>query len=149
MFVRDCKNYFVCVIAKTVGYFMIAKKNNWTVCVCNYFACVIATRSYLWLQNLTVSVWLKSYLVIWYMIASLSSVWLQQQGRLWLQNAILCVIANTASYFMIAKKGLNQCVVATMLRCDCNQKIFVVATWLSLCGKKLLGYLVIYDCKPK
>jgi hypothetical protein len=24
-----------------------------------------------------VSVWLKNYLVIWYMIASLSSVWLQ------------------------------------------------------------------------
>jgi hypothetical protein len=27
-FVRDCKNYFVCVIAKTAGYFMIAKKKN-------------------------------------------------------------------------------------------------------------------------
>jgi hypothetical protein len=26
MFVCDCKNYFVCVIAKTVGYFIIAKK---------------------------------------------------------------------------------------------------------------------------
>jgi hypothetical protein len=73
MFVCDCKNYFVCVIAKTAGYFIIAKKELNSVC-CNYFACVIATKSYLWLQNLTVSVWLKSYLVIWYTIASLSSV---------------------------------------------------------------------------
>jgi hypothetical protein len=149
----DCKNYFVCVIAKTVGYFVIAKK-NWTsvfatifrawlqpeklsvvakpdcvcvvgatwlfgewlqawvvcdckrqqvrlwlqklfcvchwkncwifydwkkeepnsVCDCNYFACVIATRSYLWLQNLTVSVWLKG-------------TWLF--GYLWLQDSVL------------------------------------------------------------
>jgi hypothetical protein len=27
---------------------------------CNYFACVIATRNYLWLQTLAVFVWLKS-----------------------------------------------------------------------------------------
>jgi hypothetical protein len=63
------------------------------------------------------------------MIAILSSVWLQQLGRLWSQkNYFLCVIANTDDNFMIAKKSLNQCVVATILRvwlqpeviCGCN-----------------------------
>jgi hypothetical protein len=32
-FVCDCKNYFVCVIGKTAGYFMIEKKKSRTVCV--------------------------------------------------------------------------------------------------------------------
>jgi hypothetical protein len=45
------KNYFVCVIANAAGYFMVAKKKLEPVCDCNYFACVIATRSYLWLHH--------------------------------------------------------------------------------------------------
>jgi hypothetical protein len=111
----------VCVIAKTAGYFMIAKKKNWTLCVCNYFTCVIATRSYLWLQNLTVSVWLKSYLVIWYMIASLSSVWLQQQGRLWLQKTILCVSLQTLMVILWLQKRPEPV-------CGCNYFACVIAT---------------------
>jgi hypothetical protein len=48
------------------------KKKTEPVGNCNYLACVIAARSYVWLkENLTLSVWLKSYLVIWNMIASL------------------------------------------------------------------------------
>jgi hypothetical protein len=77
----------------------------------------------------------KSYLVIWlFMIASLNSVWLQQQGRLWLQkNYSVCVIANISGYFMIAKKGPEQCVFATSLCvwlqplviCGCNMTMSV------------------------
>jgi hypothetical protein len=32
-FVCDCKTYFVCVITKTAGYFMIAKKRLNSVCL--------------------------------------------------------------------------------------------------------------------
>jgi hypothetical protein len=37
------------------------QKETEPVCDCNYLACVIATRSYVWLQkeNLTLTVWLK------------------------------------------------------------------------------------------
>jgi hypothetical protein len=38
------QNYFVCVIANTAGYFMIAKK-AWTVSVCSYFVCVITNNA--------------------------------------------------------------------------------------------------------
>jgi hypothetical protein len=61
----DCKNYFVCVIAKTVGYFVIAKKRTELVCLQLFFVRDCNQKSYLWLQNLTVSVWLEllGYLV--------------------------------------------------------------------------------------
>jgi hypothetical protein len=64
----------------------------------------------------------KSYLVIWlFMIASLNSVWLQQQGRLWLQkNYFVCVIANISGYFMIAKRGLNSVCLQLVCVRDCN-----------------------------
>jgi hypothetical protein len=69
--VYDCKTAWSFVIAKpilcvslqtqmVVFYDCKKKKRTELVCDCNYFACVIATRSYLWLQTLTVSVWLKS-----------------------------------------------------------------------------------------
>jgi hypothetical protein len=84
------------------------------------------------------------------MIASLSSVWLQNNRVVcdW-KNYFMCVIAKTVGYFMIAKKELNQFVIATILRvwlqpeviCGC---IMTESVWL-----KLLGYLVIYDCKSK
>jgi hypothetical protein len=32
------------------------------------------------------------------------------------KNYFVCVIANAAGYFMVAKKSLNQCVIATILR---------------------------------
>jgi hypothetical protein len=123
------------------------------VCDCNYFACVIATRSYLWLQNLTESVWLKLlgylWLQAWVVCDCKNNIFVCD-----CKNYFVCVIANTAGYFMTAKKSLNECVIATISRvwlqlfcvCDCNQNLFVVASWPSLCGKKLL---VIYDCKPK
>jgi hypothetical protein len=83
------------------------------------------------------------------MIARLSSVWLQTAGSLWLQTIFVCVIANTAGYVMTAKKSLNRCVITTILRvwlqpkviCGCNM---TESVWL-----KLLGYLVIYDCKSE
>jgi hypothetical protein len=183
--VCDCKNYFVCIIANTYGNSMIAKKRPEPVCGCNYFACVIATRSYLWLQHDWVCV-VESYLVIWlFMIASLISLWLQTEGSfLWLQtifvcviatrsylwlhhdwvcvgksywlfmiaslgsvwlqnnrvvcdwkNYFMCVIAKTIGYFMIAKKkNWTSLWLQLFCVCDCNQKLFVVASWLSLCG---------------
>jgi hypothetical protein len=61
----------------------------------------------------------------------------------------VCVIAKIAGYFMIAKKELNQFFIETILRvwlqpeviCGC---IMTESVWL-----KILGYLVIYDCKPE
>jgi hypothetical protein len=63
--------------------------------------CVIATNLLEWLQpvvtcdckkkeNMILSVWLKSYLVIWNMIASLRSLWLQKIAGsfLWLQKTL-------------------------------------------------------------
>jgi hypothetical protein len=67
--VCDCKNCcFISVTAKK-------EKRTEPLCDCNYLACLIATSIYVWLQkeNLTLSVWLKRYLVIWNMIASLDS----------------------------------------------------------------------------
>jgi hypothetical protein len=67
-------------VQKLLVYFCACekeKRKTKPVCDCNYLACVIATSSYVWLQkkeNMTLSVWLKSYLVIWNMIASLGSV---------------------------------------------------------------------------
>jgi hypothetical protein len=50
--------------------------------------------------------------------------------------------------FMIAKKELNQCVIATILRAWLQQEIICgCKPWLCLCGWNLLGYLV-NDCKP-
>jgi hypothetical protein len=64
--IKSC--WFISVTAKK-------KKKTEPVCDYNYLACVIATRSCVWLQeNLTLSVWLQSYLVIWNMIASLGVV---------------------------------------------------------------------------
>jgi hypothetical protein len=77
--VGDCKK-LKCVIAKTAGLFLWLqkkrKRKTESVCDCNYLACVIATRDYVRLQkkrNLTLSVCLQSYLVVWNMIANLGS----------------------------------------------------------------------------
>jgi hypothetical protein len=53
--VCGCKNcWFISVTAK-------GQKETEPVRDCDYLACVIATRSYVWLQkeNLTLTVWLK------------------------------------------------------------------------------------------
>jgi hypothetical protein len=85
--VCDCKIcWFISVTAKK-------EKRTEPLCDCKNL-CLIATRSYVWLQkkeNLTLSVWLKSYLVIWNMIASLGSKWLQK---------LKCVIAKIAGLFL-------------------------------------------------
>jgi hypothetical protein len=114
------------------------------VCDCNYFVCVLATRSFVWLQDLTVSVWLKSYLVIWYMIASLGSVWLQKNSRFVCdcKPYFVCDIANTNGYVLRLQKKTRTGPV-----CDYNYFACVIATrsymWLQtpdcLCG---------WNCKP-
>jgi hypothetical protein len=83
-------------LRKLLVYLCACKKRKTEpVCDCSYLACVIATSSYVWLQkrkrNLTLSVWLKSYLVIWNMIASLGSLWLQKTA---------------GSFFVIAKNPI-------------------------------------------
>jgi hypothetical protein len=79
--VCDCKK-LKCVIAKSAGLFLwLQKRKRKTkqVCDCNYLACVIANQELCVLQkNLTLSVCLQSYLVVWNMIASLDSVSLQK-----------------------------------------------------------------------
>jgi hypothetical protein len=131
-------NYFVCVIINTTGYFMIVKK-DWIVCVCNYFAYVIATRSYLWLQHdcvcMVKATWLFGYLWLQAWVVCDSNI------RFFvIAKYFVCVIANTAGYFMIAKKRPEQCVFETILRawlqpeviCDCNMTLsmWLKATWL-------------------
>jgi hypothetical protein len=92
----------------------------------------------------------KCYLVIWNMIASLGSVWLQK---------LKCVIAKAAGLFLWLqkrKRKLNQCVIATSWRawlqpgvmCGCKKP------WLCLCGWKAtwlfgiwLQAWVVCDCK--
>jgi hypothetical protein len=143
-FVCDCKNCWLFL-------WLQKEKKNWTSVWLHYFACVLASRSHVWLQNLTVSEWLKSYLFIWYMITSLGSVWLQNSRVISDCKTIFCVwLQKLLVYFCNwkEKKELNQCVIATIWRvwlqpgviCGCK-------TWLCLCGCNLLGYLV-YDCKP-
>jgi hypothetical protein len=56
---------------------------------CNQELCAVAKR------NLTLSVCLQSYLVVWKMIASLGSVWLKK---------LKCVIAKTAGLFLWLQK---------------------------------------------
>jgi hypothetical protein len=66
-------------------------------------------------------------------------------GSFVIAKTILCVIANTAGYLMIAKKGLNSVCLQLFCMRDCNQKLSVVAKPNCVCVvKKLLGYLV-YD----
>jgi hypothetical protein len=61
-------------------------------------------------ENLTLFVCLQSYLVIWNMIASLGSVWLQKTKVCHYKNCWF--ISVTAK----KKKKLNQCVIATIWR---------------------------------
>jgi hypothetical protein len=78
-------------------------KKAWTVCVCNYLLCVIATRRYVWLQPdcvcMVKTTWLFYYL---WQQKSLNSVLLQQQDRSDCKKSLhsvclqlfLCFIAN-------------------------------------------------------
>jgi hypothetical protein len=114
------------------------------VCDCNYFACVLATRSYLWLQNLTVFVWLKAS-------------WL---FGIWLQAWVVCdcnsrVVCDCEKLFCVChckhswlfldckKKELNQSVITTILRAWLQPEVICgCKTWLCLCSWKILGYFV-------
>jgi hypothetical protein len=129
---------FVCVIANTDDNFVIAKKRPEPLCDCNYFACVIATWSYLCGQ---------SYLVIWlFMIASLNDVCLQLfYVRDYKQK--LSVVAPWLSLcgwsylviwlFMIA--SLSSVLLQQQGHCD-FKNYFV-------CHCK--HYLLFYDCKKR
>jgi hypothetical protein len=75
--VGDCLRPYSSVIA-TAAYVCFGKKRKKItepVCDCNNSANVIATSSYVCCKNgnLTLSVCLQSYLVVWNMIASLGS----------------------------------------------------------------------------
>jgi hypothetical protein len=147
--VCDCKTLF-CVSLQTLLVILWLQKKAWTSVWLQLCCGVIATRRYLWLQHDWVCV-VKSYLVIWlFMIASLSSVWLQTTGSLCDCKLFLCVSLQTLLVVLwLQKKSLNQCVIATILRVWLQPEVICgCKTWLCLCGWKLLGYLV-YDCKPE
>jgi hypothetical protein len=94
--------------------------------------------------------WLKSYLFIWlFMIASLSSVWLQIAGSFVIAKPILCVsLQKLLDILWLQKKRLNSVCLQLFCVRDCNQKFSVVEKPDCVCVvKKLLGYLVIYDYK--
>jgi hypothetical protein len=159
-------NHYVCLQKKLcvslqslLVIFVIAKKACTMFSFCNYFVCVFATRSYLWLQHDCVCVVKAAWLFWLVMIASLNSVWLQQQVRcdckknlnsVSLQLFCMCHCKHSHGNFVIAKKRQNNvclqlfCVCVWLqpkVICGCNM---TVSVWL-----KLLDYLVIYDCKPK
>jgi hypothetical protein len=144
--VCDCKNYLKCVIAKTAGLFLWLQKRKKEL-----NRCVIAIRSYVWLQNLTLSVWLKSYLVIWYMIASLGSVWLQKTAGSFVigKPYFECDIANTDGYvFRLRKKQeLDQCVITTILRAWLQQEVICGCKPLTVCVVEIASLGVVCDCK--
>jgi hypothetical protein len=77
------------------------------------------------------------FLLFWYMIAILGSVWLQkQQGRKWLRKLFtVCHCKNLLVYFCDCKKEkekLNQCVIATIWRAWLQTRSYVCCkkTWL-------------------
>jgi hypothetical protein len=81
--------------------------------------------------------WLKSYLFIWlFMIASLSSVWLQIAGSFVIAKPILCVsLQKLLDILWLQKKKTEQCVFATILRAWLQPEVFCGwKTWLCLCG---------------
>jgi hypothetical protein len=144
----DCK-LFVCVSLQTLLVILWLQKNPEPVYDYNYFACVIATRSYLWLHHDWVCVvkatWFFGYL------------WLQawvvcdckQHVRLWLQKLFCVCHCKNCWLFYYCKKRTEQCVLQLFCVRDCYQKLSVVAKPDCVCVvKKLLGYLV-YDCKPE
>jgi hypothetical protein len=138
--------WFISVTAKQ-------KKKNWTnvwlqlfdVIDCNQELCAVAKR------NLTLSVWLKSYLVVWNMIASLGSKWLQKT------KVCDCKIS-WFIYVTAKKKKKNWTSVWLQLFGvrDCNQELCVLQreTWLCLCAckatwlfRKWLQAWVVCGCK--
>jgi hypothetical protein len=132
-----------CDIAKTGGLFLWLQneKKNWAsvwlqlfgVCDCNQELSVVANPDYVCVVVI--------YLVIWYMVVSLGSVWMQK--TIFCVTAKLLVISVTAK----RKKELNHVWLQLFCVRDCNQELCGCKPWLCLCGCNLLGYLV-YDCKP-
>jgi hypothetical protein len=108
--VCHCKNcWFISVTAKK------RKRKTEPVCDCNYLACVIATRNYVRLQKK--ETWLcvveKRNLVVWNIIASL--------GSKWLQKTKVCHCKNCWFISVTAKKKKTEPV------CDCNYLACVIA----------------------
>jgi hypothetical protein len=115
------------------------------VCDCNYFTCVIATRSYLWLQNLTVSVWLKSTWLFGIRLQAWVVCDCKTAGLFVIAKPILCVSLQTQMViFMIANKKENWSSVWSQLFCvcACNKKLSVVANFDCICVVEI--YLVIW-----
>jgi hypothetical protein len=143
--VYGCKNYFLCVIAKTAGYYYDCRKKELNQCV---FATILRA----WLQP-EVICGCKTWLCLCGWKATwLFGIWLQAWVVCDCKNYFVCVIANTAGYFMTAKKPEAVC--------DCNYFACAIPTrsylWLHhdwVCfGKKATGYLwlqawVVCDCK--
>jgi hypothetical protein len=125
------------------------EKRTEQLCDCNYLASVIATRSYVLLQILTVSVWLKHYLVIWYMIASLGSVWLQKLF-------FVCDWKNCWLFLWLQKKKRTEPVCDCTILHACLQPGVLCGwkPWLCLCSWKAIWLFdiwlqawVVCDCK--
>jgi hypothetical protein len=121
--VCDCKNCcFISVTSK--------KRKIELVFDFNYLACVIATGSYVCCKkrNLTLSVCLQSYLVIWNMIASLGQCKKCKKLLGYLGNMIasLCSVwlQKLLVYFCACKKEKRKIEPV----CDCNYLSCVIAT---------------------
>jgi hypothetical protein len=143
--VSDCKNYFLCVIAKLLVYFCDCKKKK------ELNQCVIATIWRVWLQ-LGVMCGCKTWLCLCGWKATwLLGIWLQAWVVCDCKNYFLCVIAKTVGLFLwLQKEKKNWTSVWLKLFGvrDCNQELCVVAKPNCVyVVEKLLGYLV-YDCKP-
>jgi hypothetical protein len=145
----------VCVIANTNGIFYDCKK-TWTMCDCDYFVCVWLQLEFIYgCQHDSVCVvkaacfFCYLWLLAWVVCDCNNGVIVITKTKSMYSvfgNYFVCVIANTAGYFYDCKKSLNSMCLQLFCVRDCNQKLSVVAPWLSLCG---WSYLVIYDCKSE
>jgi hypothetical protein len=155
-----------CLIAKSAGLFLWLqkkKKKNWTsvrlqqfgVRDCNQGKCAVAKK------NLTLSVWLKKWnLVVWNMIASLGSKWLQKLKVCHCKNCwFISVTAkkekrNWASVWLqlFSVRDCNQekCAVAkkrTWLCCVVEKRNLVVWNMIASLGSKWLQKTKVCHCK--
>jgi hypothetical protein len=151
-------NYFCVCHCKHKWYFLwFAKKSLNSVwlqlfceCDCNQNLSVVA--------NMTVSVWLKLLVCFCYL-------WLQAWVVSDCNTGVIVTTKTKSMYsvcklfcvchcktlqviFMIAKKP-KQCVFATIFRAWLQPEVICGCTTAESVWLNLLGYLVIYDCKPR
>jgi hypothetical protein len=142
---------FLCVSLQTqMLFFMIAKKKR-EQCVIVTILCVCDCNQNLYVvANLIVSVWLKllvCFCYLWlqaWVVCDCNSgviVTTKRKACTVFANYFVCDIANIAGYFYDCKKNLNSVCLQLFCVRDCNQKLSVVAPWLSLCD---WSYLVIW-----